>query len=111
MWNSDQMSVKEAANQNSIGKSCDVAIKFIWRNIIDTYKGGLAIVAMRHWSQGPLKSPIQNVKKGPFGGILENLAQFSASVPYDFNKIFRKFDGIHLTISLNFQVWPTHIFF
>jgi hypothetical protein len=33
-------------------------------------KCGLAIVAMRHWSQGPLQSPTQNVKKGPFGGIL-----------------------------------------
>jgi hypothetical protein len=33
-------------------------------------KGGLAIVAMRQWSQEPLQSPIQNVKKGPFGEIL-----------------------------------------
>jgi hypothetical protein len=32
-------------------------------------KGGLVIVAMRHWSQGSLQSPIQNVQKGPFGGI------------------------------------------
>jgi hypothetical protein len=35
-----------------------------------TFMGGLAIAAMRHFSQGPLQSPIQNVKKGFFGGIL-----------------------------------------
>jgi hypothetical protein len=29
-----------------------------------TNKGGLAIVAMRHWSQELLQSPVQNVKKG-----------------------------------------------
>jgi hypothetical protein len=37
--------------------------------IQDGIKGGLAIGAMPHWSQEPLQSPIQNVKKGPFGGI------------------------------------------
>jgi hypothetical protein len=31
-------------------------------------KGGLVIVATRHWSQGSLQSPIQNVKKM---GLLE----------------------------------------
>jgi hypothetical protein len=32
-------------------------------------RGGLAIVAMCHYSQWPFQSPIQKVKKGPFGGI------------------------------------------
>jgi hypothetical protein len=29
-------------------------------------KDGLAIEAKRHWPQGPLQSPLQNVKKGAF---------------------------------------------
>jgi hypothetical protein len=36
--------------------------------------GGLTIVAMQHWSQGLLQSPIQNLKKRAFwrnfGGLL-----------------------------------------
>jgi hypothetical protein len=35
-----------------------------------TNKGGLTIVALRHWLRGLLQSPIQNVKKGSFGLFL-----------------------------------------
>jgi hypothetical protein len=40
------------------------------------HRGGLAILAMRLWSQGPYQSPLQNVKKGPFGGIFEAFLSF-----------------------------------
>jgi hypothetical protein len=44
---------------------------FFKRALRPLIRGGLAIVAMRLWSQWIFQSPIQNVKKGPFEGILE----------------------------------------
>jgi hypothetical protein len=41
---------------------------------------GLAIVAMRLWSQGPLQSRIKMSKKGPFGGILGSLVSYVACI-------------------------------
>jgi hypothetical protein len=39
------------------------------------FRGGLAIMAMLRWSQGPLQSPTKNVKKGPFGFFVLNVAE------------------------------------
>jgi hypothetical protein len=50
-------------------------------------KGGLAIVAMRHWSQWPFQFPIQNVKKGAFwrnfGRILDFFVWNMSQGPFD----------------------------
>jgi hypothetical protein len=46
--------------------------------------GGLAIKATRLWLQWSLQSLIQNVKKGPFGGILGAFWIFySSQRPFD----------------------------
>jgi hypothetical protein len=48
------------SNTMPSGKTVEVFIE------ISPNKGGLAILAMRHWSQGPLQSPIHNAKKRAF---------------------------------------------
>jgi hypothetical protein len=39
-------------------------------------KSELAILAIRHWSQGPLQSPLQNFKKGTFWRNFGSLLNF-----------------------------------
>jgi hypothetical protein len=53
----------------------------VWACVIS--KDGLAIVEMRHWSQGPLQSPIQNVKEGALWFFLYGWSQkpFDSSPP------------------------------
>jgi hypothetical protein len=118
MWNSDQMSVKEAANQNSIGNRCDkvyMAKYHRYRQGRTGHSSNATLVARafkishtKYQKRGLLEEFWRPFEWMPYP--LKNLARLihikcrsrnasdhieCASVPYDFNKRFRKFDGIH----------------
>jgi hypothetical protein len=55
------MWVSKETNGSMYWQMRDRSLELCFKTKLDC-KGGLAIVAMRHWSQGPLQSPIEIVK-------------------------------------------------
>jgi hypothetical protein len=51
-------------------------VKYFLSETFVRLKGGLALLAMRYWSQGPSQSPIQNVKKWAFLEEFRGLFEF-----------------------------------